>query len=249
MATARLTLVLPLVMLAALVASGAQADPAKSDPRAAIAKKLEVELDAIRTSPLPGIFEVARGGEVLYVSADGRYALSGELYETGSGKNLTERRRIEARASALRGVPDSEAIIFGPEKPRYSVTVFTDVDCAFCRQLHKEIAEYNRRGVRVKYLFYPRTGPGTESWRKAEAVWCAPDRREALTRAKQGASIPGKGACAANPVARTYELGQELGIRGTPGIFTERGDYLAGYLTPDELVKKLRELDAPAPGG
>ena len=252
MAAHRLPIPLPLraaafAAAALLITTAAPADPAATaDPRAAIAQKLEVELGAIRPSPLPGIYEVAKGAEVLYVSGDGRYALSGELYETGSGKNLTERRRTEARAIALRAVPDSDAIIFAPDKPRYSVTVFTDVDCAYCRQLHKNIAEYNRLGVRVKYLFFPRTGPGTESWHKAEAVWCAPDRRDALTKAKLGAPIPGKGACPSTPVARSYELGQELGIRGTPGIFTERGDYLAGYLTPEELVKKLKALDNPA---
>ena len=236
--------------------AGVQADPsakneptAKSDPRAAIAHRLDVEVDAVRASALPGIFEVARGGEVLYVSGDGRYALSGDLYETGSGHNLTEKRRIEARGVALRGVSDADSIIFAPSHPRYTVLVFTDVDCAYCRQLHKEIAEYNRLGVKVKYLFYPRSGPGTESWRKAEAVWCAPDRHDALTKAKLGGEIPGNGACASTPVARTYALGQELGIRGTPGIFTEHGDYLPGYFSPARLVQRLKELDAGTPTG
>jgi thiol:disulfide interchange protein DsbC len=223
--------------------------PAKPDPRADIARRLDVAIDAIRPSVLPGIYEVARGGEVLYVSSDGRYALSGDLYDTGKGKNLSEQRRAEARYAALKAVPDSDAIIFGPKSPRYTVTVFTDVDCGYCRRLHSEIAEYNRLGVRIKYLFYPRTGPGTESWRKAEAVWCAPDRQDALTRAKAGREIPGKGACAATPVARTYELGQELGIRGTPGIFTERGEYLPGYYSPGHLVERLKELEAAAGTG
>jgi thiol:disulfide interchange protein DsbC len=240
---------LALALAVSAVADPAKPDAAKADPRLAIAHKLEVELEAIRPSGLPGIYEVARGAEVLYVSSDGRYALSGDLFETGSGRNLTEHRRTEARALALRAVPDSDAIIFAPEKPRYSVTVFTDVDCGYCRALHKNIAEYNRLGVRVKYLFFPRTGPGTESWHKAEAVWCAPDRREALTRAKAGAQMPASAACGATPVARSYELGQELGIRGTPGIFTDRGDYLPGFMTPAELVKRLKELEAPAPAG
>ncbi|HXQ31207.1 MAG TPA: DsbC family protein [Steroidobacteraceae bacterium] len=234
-------------LLGAALAHGQS--PAKPDPRADIATRLDVTLDAIRPSALPGIFEVARGGEVVYVSSDGRYALSGDLYETGSGKNLTEKRRTEARYAALKAVPDADAIIFTPPSPRYTVTVFTDVDCAFCRRLHSDIAEYNRLGVRVRYLPFPRTGPGTDSWRKAEAVWCAPDRREALTRAKAGRDIPGKGACAPTPVARYYELGEELGIRGTPGIFTERGEYLPGYYTPAKLIERLKQLEAAAGTG
>jgi len=238
--------------LALLAAAPAPADPAasdagKTDPRVVIARRLEVEPGAVRLSPLPGVYEVAKGADVLYVSADGRYALSGDLYETQGGHNLTEQRRVEARAAALKDVRESDAIVFSPEKPRFSVFVFTDVDCAFCRALHKNIAEYNRLGVRVRYLPFPRGGPGTESWQKAEAVWCATDRREALTKAKLGIAIPGKANCA-TPVERSYELGQELGIRGTPGIYTERGEYVAGFLSPEELVRKLRELEKQPAG-
>ena len=218
-----------------------------TDARAVIARRLEVGVDAVRPSVLPGIWEVARGGEVLYVSGDGRYALSGEIYEVDSGHNLTEQRRIEVRGVALRALADADTIIFGPKNARYTVTVFTDIDCPYCRRMHSEIAEYNRLGVRVRYAFYPRSGPGSEAWKKAEAVWCAPNRQEALTRAKAGGAVAPH-ACPGAPVAKTYELGRELGIRGTPGVFTERGDYLSGYLPPDRLLERLKQLDAAAGG-
>jgi len=229
------------------VPANADAQP-KSDPRSVIAKRLEVDPASVRPSVLPGIFEVARGAEVLYVSSDGQYALSGDLFVTATGKNLSEKRRIEARQIALRGVSDADAIIFEPKHPRYTVTVFTDVDCTYCRKLHSEIAEYNRLGIRIKYLSFPRTGPNTEAWRKAEVVWCSADRREALTRAKLGGELTGKTDCA-TPIARSYELGQELGIRGTPGIFTEGGEYLPGYYSPERLVQRLKELEPKAPAG
>ena len=223
----------------------AVAESPKPDPRSEIARRLDVGVDAIRPSVIPGVYEVARGGEVLYMTADGHYAFSGDIFDTDRRKNLTAQRRNEARMVALQAVSDDDAIIFSPSMPRYTVTVFTDVDCPYCRRLHSEIAEYVRLGVRVRYMFYPRTGPGTDSWRKAEAVWCAPNRQEALTRAKQGGELKAaaKDSCK-TPVARTFELGKELGIRGTPGIFTERGEYLSGYLPPAELVEKLKQLAA-----
>jgi thiol:disulfide interchange protein DsbC len=224
----------------------AKAEP-KVDPRTTIAKRLEVTAEEVRPSVVPGLYEVAHGGEVLYVTADGRFAFAGDLYETGSGKNLTELRRTETRLAALKTIPDDEAIIFSPKAPRYTITVFTDVDCQYCRKLHSEIAEYNRLGVRVRYVFYPRSGPGTDSWRKAEIVWCSANRQEALTKAKLGGEVAGK-ACKNTPVARTYALGQELGIRGTPGIFTDRGEYLPGYFPPAELVEKLKSLEGGGTG-
>ncbi|HUO79108.1 MAG TPA: DsbC family protein [Steroidobacteraceae bacterium] len=238
--------VLGLAAALAALAADPKPDP-KADPRAAIAKKLEVPVDAVRPSVVAGLYEVAHGGEVLYVTGDGRYAFTGDLYETDKGKNLTEQRRSETRLAALKTVADEEAIIFSPKTPRYTVTVFTDVDCQYCRKLHSEIAEFNRLGVRVRYVFYPRSGPGTDSWRKAEVVWCSANRQEALTRAKQGAEVTGK-VCKNTPVARTYALGQELGIRGTPGIFTDRGDYLPGYYPPAQLVEKLKELETGGAG-
>ena len=162
----------------------------------------------------------------------------------GSRQNLTEDRRTQARLAMISAVPETQMVIFAPKNPQYTITVFTDVDCAYCRKLHSEIAELNKLGVRVRYMFFPRTGPNTESWKKAEVVWCSVNRNEALTRAKAGAQLDmnlSKG-CDASPVARDYAVGQSIGVRGTPAIVTERGDYIAGYLPPRELVQEIKNL-------
>jgi thiol:disulfide interchange protein DsbC len=92
----------------------------------------------------------------------------------------------------------------------------------------------------VRYLLYPRSGPGSESWKKAEAVWCSPDRGDALTRAKRGETVTAK-PCA-TPVARQYELGKQIGLRGTPALVTSDGQMIAGYMPADQLVAHLEEL-------
>ena len=131
-------------------------------------------------------------------------------------------------------------LIFGPKDPKYTVTVFTDVDCGYCRKLHSQIADYNRLGVRVRYLLYPRTGPNTSSWTKAEQVWCSSDRNDALTRAKLGQELPAK-PCSNNPVARSYALGQDFALDGTPAIVLTNGAMLPGYVPPDVLLKQLKD--------
>jgi thiol:disulfide interchange protein DsbC len=121
-----------------------------------------------------------------------------------------------------------------------TVTVFTDIECGYCRKFHSQIAEVNKAGVRVRYLLYPRTGPDTESWAKAEQVWCSADRRDALSRAKKGEALKAK-ACGDAAIKTQYELGSDLGVEGTPAVFTQNGDYIGGYLTPAELVQAIQE--------
>jgi thiol:disulfide interchange protein DsbC len=121
-----------------------------------------------------------------------------------------------------------------------TVTVFTDIDCGFCRKFHNQIADLNKAGVRVRYMMFPRTGPGTESWKKAEQVWCAADRRDALTRAKRGETVKSKN-CGDTAIKTQYDMGSDLGVEGTPAIFTQNGDYIGGFLTPEELVQSVQD--------
>ena len=232
----------------AVAASAKPAAPVviPADVRARVVAKLPGAQPAdVAASPIPGIYEVTMGGLIAYVSSDGKYLLSGNVYDLDTQVNLTASRRNSARAKALAATSESNMIVFGPANAKMTVTVFTDVDCGFCRKFHSQIAEVNKAGVRVRYMFYPRTGPGTESWAKAEQVWCATDRREALTRAKKGEAVKGK-TCDAAAVKSQYELGSDLGVEGTPAIFTQNGDYIGGYLTPTELVQAIQESQKTA---
>jgi thiol:disulfide interchange protein DsbC len=217
--------------------------PPASDPRAALLKLLPAgsKLDDLRPSPIPGIYEFVQGADVSYLTADGKYFIDGNVYDMKTRDNLTEILRSHARVALIGSVPESEMLIFGPSNPKYTITVFTDVDCAYCRKLHSQMAELNRLGIRVRYMFYPRSGPNTESWHKAEVVWCSPNRNEALTHAKTGAALDMTKVCAVTPVKREYELGENLGVRGTPAIFSENGDYISGYMEPRELLAQLKE--------
>jgi thiol:disulfide interchange protein DsbC len=223
--------------------AAAAAAAAAADPRVALLKLLPAgsKLEDLRPSPIPGIYEFMQGAEISYLTADGKYFIDGNLYDMKSRDNLTEALRTHARVALINSVPESEMLIFSPPNPKYTVTVFTDVDCAYCRKLHSQIAEINRLGIRVRYMFFPRTGPGTESWKKAEVVWCSANRNEALTRAKAGATLDMNKVCAPTPVKREYELGENIGVRGTPAIITESGDYINGYLEPRELLDQLKE--------
>jgi thiol:disulfide interchange protein DsbC len=214
---------------------------APGDPRIEVAAHIAgAHPEELRATPVPGLWELTRGTDIAYITADGKYAFTGDLVELGNNKNLTEVHRRDLRLKAIAAFPESEMLVFGPHDPKYTVTVFTDVDCPYCRKLHSQIAEYNHMGIRVRYLLYPRTGPNTPSWTKAEQVWCSPDRNEALTRAKLGEELKTK-TCTNNPVARSYALGQDFALEGTPAIIMPNGEMLPGYLPPDALMQRLKD--------
>jgi thiol:disulfide interchange protein DsbC len=217
--------------------------PATADPRPALLKLLPAgsKIEDLRPSPIAGIYEFTQGAEVSYITVDGKFFLDGNLYDVQSRENLTESLRTHARIAMINAIPESEMLIFSPPNPKYTISVFTDVDCQYCRKLHSEVAELNKLGIRVRYLFFPRTGPNTESWHKAEVVWCSPNRNDTFTKAKLGVALDMNKTCPSTPVAREYELGQSIGVRGTPAIITETGTYIAGYLPPKELLAQLKE--------
>jgi thiol:disulfide interchange protein DsbC len=218
-----------------------------ADVRARVVAKLPgAKPDDVAVSPIPGLYEVTMDSVIVYVSGDGKHLLSGNIYDLDSQVNLTATRRSAARAKALGSAKEDQMIIFGPSTLKMTVTVFTDIDCSFCRRFHNQIAEINKAGVRVRYMMYPRTGPGTEAWRKAEAVWCATDRRDALTRAKRGEPLKTKSCAEAESLKTQWAFGEDLGVEGTPAIFTQTGDYIGGFMTPDQLVQTIQQTQQAA---
>lgn len=219
-----------------------ESDPAIAKIRAELAKKLgDISLDSIEASPVPGLYEVLMGARLYYVSADGRYFIQGKMTDIETGTDLTEAKVSVARKKLIDNVGEDRMIVFGKGDEKYTINVFTDIDCGYCRKLHSQIDDYNDKGIRVRYLFYPRTGVNSESGRKAVSVWCADDRKKALSEAKQGKALAQKNC--SNPVADQYALGKIVGITGTPALVLENGELIPGYIPPARL---RRLLDAKA---
>lgn len=247
------------------VAVVAPIDPAdEAKLRGILEKRLGgARIDAIRGTPIAGVYEVQSGMLFGYTSADGRYLIEGDLNDLERGERLTENSRKTARAALVAKVSNDQSIEFLPkEQPaKYHVTVFTDVDCGYCRMFHQHIAEYNAEGIAVRYLFFPRSGANTPSFYKAEEVWCSADRQQALTDAKQGKALTAGKDCK-NPIAEHLALAGQLGLRGTPAILLEDGEMIPGYQAPAALLNILASHDpnaataapagpqdaAPAPG-
>lgn len=196
------------------------------------------EPDSLTETPMTGIFEAKFGGEIIYVSGDGRYVLAGDLIDAESRSNLTEESRSADRKKLVETIDASKTVEFkakGDEK--HVLYVFTDVDCPFCVKLHREIPKLNEQGVTVRYLAYPRAGVGSPAYKKMVSIWCAEDKKEAMTQVKNGEEIEAR-ECE-NPVAADFDLGHKLGVNGTPALLTSSGMMIPGFRPADQLVKML----------
>jgi thiol:disulfide interchange protein DsbC len=198
-------------------------------------------LENVRNTPVAGLYELQAGTQIFYLSQDGKYLITGNLLNMETRENLTDTRMKGIRLNVVSAVSKDQMISFKSKNEKHSITVFTDIDCGYCRKLHSEMDDYNKQGISVNYLFYPRTGLASESYNKAVSVWCSKDRNKALTEAKAGKDLPA--AKCTNPVAQHFQLGAELGVTGTPYIITDQGAVLPGYIPPVALE---RELDKAA---
>ena len=232
-----------LLLMTALTAN-VMADEAFDAVRASLAGKFpNLEAEDIYKTPLPGVVQVRQGPMVAYLTEDGRFLMRGDLIDLESDRNLTQDAAAEGRVDLLSEFDDGLGLTFAPKNPKHTVTVFTDVDCGWCRELHKDIQAYNDLGISVRYLLWPRGGPGSENWRKAEQVWCAEDRNDALTRAKTDQSLPAKPkGCDTTMVMRHFETGLRLGVGGTPAIVTDTGQFIPGYKPAQELAALLADM-------
>ncbi len=203
----------------------------------------EISPEHVNASPINGWYTVQKGSIVAYVSEDGRFLLQGDLIDLDQQVNLSERSRVDARRTLMSSIDEDEVIMFSPEEVKYRVTVFTDVDCGYCRKLHSQIDDYLARGIEIRYMLYPRNGPASRSWSTSEDIWCARDRSSALTAAKLDHSFESN-KCDSSAITKQYMMGQDVGLSGTPAIVLDDGTLISGYLPPDALNSRLQQAAA-----
>ncbi|HEX7369585.1 MAG TPA: DsbC family protein [Rhodanobacteraceae bacterium] len=230
------------------------APPAMPAPASSVTASVRAAIDAVvaqmapgahvqivKPMPFAGLYQVVVQGQVLYMTGDARYVIQGDAFDIKTHTPLNSVTMDRLRRDAIAKLQPGQMIRYAPAHPKYTVTVFTDVDCPYCRAFHANMTEINKLGIAVDYLFWPRTGLGTPSAQKAVDVWCASNRQAALTHAFDG-QLPREASCQ-SPVARDFNLGVELGVGGTPTVIADNGVVLGGYIDPQELLRRLQIAD------
>lgn len=218
-----------------------------TDLRQKISKLLPKDLNyEIKPGPIKGLHNIAIGPQILYVTDDGKYLIEGNIFDLETHANITQNLKKDARIRTLNGISEKETITFASNRPdAVTVNVFIDTECEYCRQLHKEMAEYNAKGINVRYFFFPREGAGSESYQMAQNIWCNASQREAMNAAFAGKTVA-RTNCA-TPIEKHIAIGKLMEIRGTPAIILPTGEYIAGYLNAEKIHEKITGTSQPAP--
>lgn len=199
-------------------------------------------IELIEPSPIPGIYAVYYGDlQPIYVTQDGSFFIYGDIYKINinSISNITEKSVAERRKLILQSIPSEELISFKSSNEQFSVIVFTDVDCGYCRKLHNQINEYNSLGISINYAAFPRSGLGTSAFTKMVGAWCSDNPKDSMTKLKNNSTLD-ISFCENQPVSKQYIIGKKLGVDGTPAIFSMDGEMFPGYIEPEELLLRLK---------
>lgn len=183
------------------------------------------------------VFRIAIQGSFAYAYVDGDLVLIGDLINTATKENLGDVAKAKITVETISKVPLDKMIVYGPKDAKRHITVFTDIDCGYCRKLHREIDEINAAGVQVRYLAFPRAGIGSQSYNKYVSVWCNKDPLNSLTQAKAGNAV--ESATCENPIEENYNLGRQVSVSGTPTIILDDGSITPGYIPVDALLQRM----------
>jgi thiol:disulfide interchange protein DsbC len=207
------------------------------DQSLGVATQGQLSVRSVQETPVANLVEVTlSSGEVLFSDSTGRYLFTGDMLRTSEQGfvNVSADNRRRQNAELVAQLPSDQLITFAPDNVLATITVFTDVDCTYCRRMHHDIEEINARGIEVRYAAFPRGGPQSGAWDKMISVWCSDDQQQAITQAKNGQNLPERDCV--HPIMEQYELGNRVGITGTPAMVLENGTVVPGYMDVDRLA-------------
>lgn len=231
------------------IAKSAESNPTQLNAellKAKIKAKLGLIVEKVEATAVPGIALLITNRGLHYSTYNGDYFIQGKVYSLVSEvTDLAEQSLAKVRLEGLEKFKN-HMIEFKAKDEKYVVTAFTDITCGYCRKMHKEMADYNDRGITFRYLAYPRSGIKdqkgnyTQGFKDLRSVWCADDPKEAMTNAKNSRNVAYR-VCN-KPIKGEFDFGRQIGVNGTPALVLSNGMMVPGYQPPEQLEQLLKTL-------
>jgi thiol:disulfide interchange protein DsbC len=230
------------LVLSLLLVNVVYADESADLKQKLLAQVPELKDAKVSPTPVTGIYAVQQGPFVFYASADGKYIFRGQLLSMVDKRNLTEEMIMKFRETEFNKLADKDTMIYLPTNGKFThtITVFTDVDCPYCQKMHSQLSSLLAAGIRVRYVFFPRSGVNTPSYHKAVHAWCNQQQPGELSLLMQGATPATLKTCD-NPIAKHFDLAIALGLQGTPSILLSDGTLIPGLVPAEDLIKVVKE--------
>lgn len=224
-------------------------DISKSQISEAVQKNTPFKVTDVEESPIAGMYQVITEKGTIYASKDGKYLVSGSIHELKPGiPNLTQKRNLVVFKSQIDSLYN-DFITYRAPNEKHEVIVFYDTSCGYCHKMHSQISAYNAQGITVHYAAFPRDGilandgSGNKSrgFQALENIWCAENKNLAFNMVSRNADVP-RSTCSTT-IDKQYQLGERLGVRGTPAVFSLSGQsVMEGYARADLLKNRLMEM-------
>jgi thiol:disulfide interchange protein DsbC len=193
------------------------------------------KIDEVSKTPMPGLFEIRVGTEVLYSDAEGNFLLHGQLIDTRAQRNLTEDRLEKLLAIDFGALPLRDAFTVVRGNGKRKLAVFQDPNCGYCKRFERDLQKVDN--ITIHMFLYPILG--TDSVEKSRNVWCSRDKAKAWIDLMVRDQSPPAANCDAGALTRNVEFGKKHKITGTPTLVFADGTRVPGAIAAAQVEKLL----------
>lgn len=176
------------------------------------------------------------------VTEDFKHVVIGSSYDSKSG--------IIESTMDLKKHSKDVAFTLGKSNKNGSFYVFTDPDCPACKNFDSTMkTELDKAGIQMNIMFYPLDRIHPEARNKSQYILTLPKekRKEAYEKMQEGDATWKTAKITPESVKKVeamVELGNDLGVRGTPSVYGEH----ANEVGLDVFYAYLRALDKKEKG-
>ena len=236
--------IFPSLLAAAALGLALSASAQESTIRKTLAERIPQleKIDEVRTTPMPGLYEVRMGTDLFYTDAKGHFLIQGELIDTQARRNLTEDRINKLSAVSFSALPLKDAFVTVRGNGKRKLAVFEDPNCGYCKRFERDLQGIDN--VTVYTFLYPILSP--DSAEKSRNIWCAKDRTSVWHEWMVNDKMPAAASCDTAALQRNLAFGKKHKITGTPTLIFTDGTRVPGAVNTVEIEKRLTAAAATA---
>ena len=196
------------------------------------------KIDEISKTPMPGLYEVRMGSDIMYSDAEGNFLIQGALIDTRLKRNLTEERTEKLLAIPFEQLPLKNAFIQVRGNGKRKLVVFADPNCGYCKRFEKDLQKLS--DVTILHVLYPILGEDSKT--KSKNIWCAKDKAKVWNDWMINGTVPPAGKCDTAALDANVEFGKKNRITGTPTLFFADGSRVPGAVPIAQVEKLLNDI-------